>query len=271
MTETGFRVAWREWDDAATHAVRGENRSPRAPPRGTEAALGVKTAVHSKMEGMDSIHDQIRELQASVRRQRIAIFTLVGLLTGIALIGAARPVGDATFDTITCKKWKVVDNDGKVRIEAVTNDGAALLVLSDTGGKPRICANTNADGTAGMVWLDKNKKARIATAITSDGEAGTTWIDVDGNQRITAGTGNKGVASLKLRDTIGTLRIAASTNADSDAGMLLFDKHGKARLAATAGASGSAGAQLLNSEGRPRIQASMDADGTVVFPTNDGK
>ena len=67
---------------------------------------------------MDNIQDQIRALQTSVRRQRFAIFTLATILASSALIGAVRPAGDATFDTITCKGWQVVDKDGKQRISA---------------------------------------------------------------------------------------------------------------------------------------------------------
>ena len=91
---------------------------------------------------MDTIHDQIRELQASVRRQRLAIVALASVLTGIALIGAARPLGDATFDTITCRTWVVVDRDGK----------------------DRIIADTFPDGTAGVAWFDKDRRQRIVAA-----------------------------------------------------------------------------------------------------------
>ena len=54
---------------------------------------------------METIQDQIRELQLSVRaqqtsirRQRFAIVTLSSILTGFALISATQPAGDATFD-----------------------------------------------------------------------------------------------------------------------------------------------------------------------------
>jgi hypothetical protein len=96
---------------------------------------------------MDSIEDQIRALQTSVRRQRFAIVTLASILASSALIGAVRPAGDATFDTITCKSWKVVDKDGK----------------------ERIAASTQADGTAGVAWLDKDEKERIAALTRADG------------------------------------------------------------------------------------------------------
>lgn len=106
------------------------------------------------MSGMDNIQDQIRALEASVtsqqtsiRRQRFAIVALGTILAGSALIGAVRPAGDATFDTITCKGWRVLDSDGKVRISATTA----------------------ADGTAGVAWADKDEKVRILASTLSDG------------------------------------------------------------------------------------------------------
>ena len=110
------------------------------------------------MPGMDNIQEQIRALEASVtsqqtsiRRQRFAIVALASILAGSALIGAVRPAGDATFDTITCKDWRVVDNDGKVRIHAcATADGGAEVVWRDKDGKGRIIAVTTADGSAAV-------------------------------------------------------------------------------------------------------------------------
>jgi len=81
---------------------------------------------------MDNIQDQIRALQTSVRRQRFAIVALATILAGSALIGAVRPAGDATFDTITCKEWRVVDKDGMLRINAATNaDGTVIYPTKD--------------------------------------------------------------------------------------------------------------------------------------------
>jgi cobalamin biosynthesis protein CbiG len=109
------------------------------------------------MPGMDTIQDQIRVLQTSVRRQRFAIVTLASILAGSALIGAVRPAGDATFDTITCKKWRVVDKDGTARIIASTlADGSAGVVWWDKDGKGRISASTRADGT--VIYPTKDGK-----------------------------------------------------------------------------------------------------------------
>ena len=79
-------------------------------------------------------------------------------------------IGDATFDTIICKRWVVVDKYGKVRIDARTDaDGQASVYWLDKDEKLRIGAGTSADGSAAVVWLDKDEKTRIAAGTFADG------------------------------------------------------------------------------------------------------
>ena len=62
-----------------------------------------------------------------------------------------------TFDTITCKEWKVVDAEGKERITAFTNpDGQASVQWFDKDEKRRIAAATLADGTVVLPTKDEN-------------------------------------------------------------------------------------------------------------------
>ena len=78
-------------------------------------------------------------------------------------------IGDATFNTIVCKRWVVVDQYGKVRIDARTDaDGQASVYWLDKDGKLRIGAGTSADGSAAVVWLDKDEKTRIAAGTFAD-------------------------------------------------------------------------------------------------------
>ncbi len=167
------------------------------------------------MPGMDTIQEQIRALQTSVRRQRFAIVTLASILAGSALIGAVRPAGDATFDTITCKEWKVVDKDGKTRIGAVTRaDGTAGLALLDKDGKTRIGAVMGFDGGATVAWYDKDGDFRIGATTLLDGSATVRWFDKDGRERIAAYTLANGAAGLALFDKDMKQRIRAGVSAD---------------------------------------------------------
>jgi hypothetical protein len=162
---------------------------------------------------MDTIQDQIRELQTSVRRQRFAIFALASVLTGIALIGAVRPAGDATFDTITCKAWKVVDADGRQRINAGTfPDGFAGVKWSDGDGKERIVAVTTPGGLSFVSLNGGDGKNRII-ALTSDGDlAHVSMYDFRGNARITASTRDiLHSAGVQWRDYDGKICIVAET------------------------------------------------------------
>ena len=135
---------------------------------------------------METIQQQIGALQVivakqqvSVKRQRFAIIALAGIIVAGGFIAAVRPVGDATFDTITCKGWKVVDKDGKLRIVAATlDDGQASVALLDKQKKARISATTFADGDAGMTWRDKDEKTRIGAVTYADGTVNLPTTDL---------------------------------------------------------------------------------------------
>lgn len=142
----------------------------------------------------------IAQQQLSVKRQRFAIIALACIIIAGGFIAAVRPVGDATFDTITCKAWKVVDKDGKVRIMATTADGYAGVTWRDKDEKARIDASTTADGYASMAWRDKDGKARIDASTNADGGAGVTWLDKDGKFRIMAATLAGGNVLLPTKD-----------------------------------------------------------------------
>ena len=96
---------------------------------------------------METIQQQIGALQTSVKRQRFAIIALTSIIVAGGFIAAVRPAGDATFDKITCKTWRVVDKDGKLRIDA----------------------STLAAGSASVTWRDKDEKIKIMAATLADG------------------------------------------------------------------------------------------------------
>ena len=88
------------------------------------------------------------ELQTQIEKLEARIAALEKMLHG----------GDATFDTITCKSWIVVDKDGKERISAATlADGQASVQWLDKDGKVRIGAATYADGTVELPTEDLKK------------------------------------------------------------------------------------------------------------------
>ena len=164
---------------------------------------------------MENIQAQIQALQTSVRRQRFANVALASLLAGSVLLGAVSPAGDATFDTITCKEWKVVDKDGKVRIAAITEaDGDAYVDWRDKNGNTRIIAGTQANGDADVTWLDKDGKGRIFASTRADGDAYVVYSDKDGKSRIFASTRADGDAYVVYSDKDGKGRILAGTRAD---------------------------------------------------------
>ena len=153
-------------------------------------------------------------MQKSIKRQRFAIIALAGIIVAGGFVAAVRPAGDATFDTITCKQWKVVDAEGKERITAFTNpDGMAGVTWNDKDGKKRIAAGTLA-GQASVQWFDKDEKMRIEALTLADGTASVKWVDKDGKPRISAKTLANGSAGVGWLDKEGKVRITAGTVAD---------------------------------------------------------
>jgi hypothetical protein len=180
------------------------------------------------MSGMEDIQAQIQALQTSVRRQRFAIVGLASLLAGSVLLGAVSPAGDATFDTITCKKWRVVDKDGNARISASTlAAGDASVIWLDKDGKIRIYASTDAVGDASVALADKAEKVRISASTLAAGHASVNWYDKDGKPRIVASTLADGIAGVNWSDKDGKIRFYASTLADGSVLLPTRDLVGK--------------------------------------------
>ena len=147
------------------------------------------------------LQTQIDELKTSSKRQKLAIIALAGVIVAGVGIAAIQPAGDATFGTITCKDWRIVDKDGKQRIDAGTNaDGDASVTWLDKDGKMRINATTLADGNASVQWWDKDEKLRIAAVTLADGQASVQWRDKDGKVRMAAVTRADGTVVLPTSD-----------------------------------------------------------------------
>ena len=163
----------------------------------------------------NTIEEQLASMRASLRRQRLFNLALVGIAITAATVAATRPAGDATFDTVTCKAWNVVDKDGKFRILAGTDAaGNALTTWLDKDGKMRISTATYANGKAATTWYGKDEKTRIQAFTNAAGTAATAWFDKDKKIRIEASTDAAGNAAMSLLDKDEKIRIRASTDAD---------------------------------------------------------
>ena len=126
----------------------------------------------------NNIEEQLASMRSSLRRQRLFNLALVGIAIAAVTVAATRPVGDATFNTVTCTSWKLVDNEGKERISA----------------------STLADGSAGMKWVDNEGIVRITAFTMAGGSASIIMADKDGKVRIGAGTNPDGTVKLPTKD-----------------------------------------------------------------------
>ena len=150
---------------------------------------------------METIQEQLNALQTSVKRQRFAIVALAGIIVAGGFIAAVRPEGDATFDKISCKGWKVVDGLGKDRIIASTlSNGTSGVEWHDQSGLFRIGVATLPDGVATIQCNDNAGKPRISTATSADGIVALTWRDKNGKARICAATDAEGNVLLPTQD-----------------------------------------------------------------------
>jgi len=156
---------------------------------------------------METIQQQIGALQVivakqqvSVKRQRFAIIALASVIVAGGFIAAVRPVGDATFDTIVCKKWMLIDEEGNLRIAAATNTDSAYVNWLDKNKKVRITAGTYTDGSAAVTWFDRESKSRILASTDQIGIAALILADKDKNIRIMEATWPDGTIALPTKD-----------------------------------------------------------------------
>ena len=127
--------------------------------------------------------------------------TIINIVFAVAFVGYVVLQRNPTFDTITCKKWKVVDAKGKERITASTNpDGTATLLWFAKDGKARISAQTFNNGYASVTWMDNDGKTRISAGTDAYGEAIVAWVDTDGKVRIDASILADGTVVLPTKD-----------------------------------------------------------------------
>ena len=165
---------------------------------------------------METIQQQLNALQTSVQRQRLLNIALLGIIVAGGFIAAVRPVGDATFDKITCKSWTVIDKYGKKRISAETNTdkyiNVAEMMMFDKDEKRRIrmsVLNATIDLKDGDIliddsrldWIDNSGKIRVSAGKFGNHSAGVSWFDKDGQGRLLAVTNPDGTLTLPTKES----------------------------------------------------------------------
>ena len=101
---------------------------------------------------------------------RMKTQTIINCVFAVAFVAYVVWSRNPTFDNITCKGWKVVDEDGKERIVTGTDQfGFCSVAFVDQNKKMRISAGTRASGLAGVGIFDMDGKSRIAALSFADG------------------------------------------------------------------------------------------------------
>ena len=96
--------------------------------------------------------------------------TIINCVFAVAFVAYVVWSRNPTFDNITCKGLKVVDEEGKERIVTGTDQfGFCSVAFVDQNKKMRISAGTRASGLAGVGIFDMDGKSRIAALSFADG------------------------------------------------------------------------------------------------------
>ena len=134
--------------------------------------------------------------------------TIINIVFAVAFVGYVVWQRNPTFNQITCKGWKVMDEGGIERITAFTTSDEvkggkylvdvvrdAGVVLNDQNGQPRIWARMM-DETAIVQICHKN--SIMAAIQRSDGSATVEFMGKDG-QGIAMGIDADGIVHLPTK------------------------------------------------------------------------
>ncbi len=168
---------------------------------------------------MQNSDDQVQALRAELARlERIGtrrqwfLFTALGASICIGLMGASPDEKTASFDSLTCREFKVLDKDGNCRIRASINDKAmATLTLQSPSGSPRVMLMDLPEKGAGITLLDQEGKIRIVASTSKNGSGEIALNDANQKARIVAGTDASGTARIVWWDGDGKMRIDLGT------------------------------------------------------------
>jgi len=117
-----------------------------------------------------SVEDELRNLRASLRRQRIAIVLLAAAVSVCIVAIAVRPAKDGHFsaitcDTVTCGSWHVVDRSGDKLLTAyASSDGKAHMWWYSESGKAASLLPRLPDRP---YWMPQQPTGRRDTAVAA--------------------------------------------------------------------------------------------------------
>ncbi|MCH2173974.1 hypothetical protein MK489_24600 [Myxococcota bacterium] len=148
---------------------------------------------------------RFQRLETSLRRQKIVTGSLS--LTLVSVFSMGLVTSPAVPDELVINKLTILDDQGRARIVAETeDDGTVLLAHYDANAKPRIAAATMPNGKTEIRHYDPNGKIRIKTGTDPDGTAGSNHLDEHGKLRIETGTDRSGIAGIVVNDGQETVR-----------------------------------------------------------------
>lgn len=175
---------------------------------------------------------RIRSLEDGQRSaRRLAVIAAV---LGLAAIAGAAAVVYATINSslpgvparsVLAREMVLVGPDGGVRGQwSVDDQGAARVMLADTGGIERLKLTVRANGEQGVSLSDASGRARVVVALLPDENATFAIADRAGQTRTVLGLSPDESSTLVFADRNGATRAALGIDATGRVSVLLPDE-----------------------------------------------
>lgn len=194
---------------------------------------------------METIQEQIGVLQAEVKQLRAE---LDRVLTG-------------KFDSLVCRKLRIIDKEGRTRIAAGTRDEDEVGIWwLDSEKHVRISALTDSEGLASINLFGITAPTWAANAMVSDGLE---------KVRVSLFTNHDGESRIHLFDQERVRRIDIGIHEIGEAFVVLKDGHKQDRIRIATDSDGDAGLQIFDLDRKLRIHAATLVNETVILPTKD--
>lgn len=289
------------------NSVPGADFTPSSAARAPAPEASPRTAANGSAPADPSI--LIAQLQRRVRRAERLGLAAVALAVvggvGACILGSPqapappdpnvrKPLEDAAFKAVTCRRFTVTDDQERPRLEVLTElDGSVRLCLRDTSHHERflvkafeadetalhvrdanetdrVVIGTLPEGACGIDVLDKEKQTRIALLVNEEGECTIGQADQEGLERISHQVSKRGNLLSLWRDQQGGIRLAMVVDDPAGCFMDVNDEQQRTRVRTYARNGGEAGIMQSDQDEKIRVFLGSDSDGDAYFHFWDG-
>ena len=149
------------------------------------------------------VEQRLNRLEWQNRRLKNLMFTII--LAGISLLVMGQAAPPKVHDVLNAKDFRVIGNDGKLKIRLWSDNTSGIIVVSGTSGRPEVTIGaTKLGGTIDV----KNSSGR-------------------GRNMLAISTNDAGDGSLILFDRNGVKSMSISIDRDGEGRLVKYNRIGK--------------------------------------------